>query len=82
MNFNFEIYSLIPKIINGGIAGIAGIASVYPLDLVKVRLQNQTIGPNGEKQYKNMYVLKYSLSLLSKYCIKLMDENFSQRSQW
>ncbi|KAL0818975.1 hypothetical protein ABMA28_008265 [Loxostege sticticalis] len=47
-------FSLLPKIINGGIAGIVGVSVVFPLDLVKTRLQNQTIGPNGEKQYKNM----------------------------
>ncbi|XP_047993633.1 mitochondrial glutamate carrier 1-like [Leguminivora glycinivorella] len=45
---------LIPKIINGGIAGIIGVSCVFPIDLVKTRLQNQVIGPNGEKQYKNM----------------------------
>ncbi|XP_072933357.1 mitochondrial glutamate carrier 1-like [Epargyreus clarus] len=47
-------FSLLPKIINGGIAGIIGVSVVFPLDLVKTRLQNQTVGPNGEKQYKNM----------------------------
>ncbi|CAH0596358.1 unnamed protein product [Chrysodeixis includens] len=47
-------FNLIPKIVNGGIAGIVGVSVVFPLDLVKTRLQNQTIGPNGEKQYKNM----------------------------
>ncbi|CAH1636072.1 unnamed protein product [Spodoptera littoralis] len=46
--------NILPKIINGGIASIVGICIVFPLDLVKTRLQNQTIGPNGEKQYKNM----------------------------
>ncbi|KAJ8709207.1 hypothetical protein PYW07_009033 [Mythimna separata] len=45
---------LIPKIINGGIAGIVGVSIVFPLDLVKTRLQNQTIGPKGEKQYTSM----------------------------
>lgn len=45
---------LIPKIINGGIAGIVGVSIVFPLDLVKTRLQNQTIGPKGEKQYSSM----------------------------
>ncbi|XP_026735673.1 mitochondrial glutamate carrier 1-like [Trichoplusia ni] len=48
-------FNLIPKIVNGGIAGIVGVSVVFPLDLVKTRLQNQTIGPNGEKQYKNMF---------------------------
>lgn len=46
--------SLLPKIINGGIAGIIGVSCVFPLDLVKTRLQNQQIGPNGEKMYKSM----------------------------
>ncbi|KAF9410855.1 hypothetical protein HW555_010193 [Spodoptera exigua] len=45
----------LPKIINGGVAGIVGISVVFPLDLVKTRLQNQTIGPRGERQYKNMF---------------------------
>lgn len=47
-------FSLVPKIVNGGIAGIVGVSVVFPLDLVKTRLQNQTVGPNGEKQYKSM----------------------------
>lgn len=47
-------FSLLPKIINGGIAGIIGVSCVFPLDLVKTRLQNQQVGPNGEKMYKNM----------------------------
>ncbi|XP_034835798.1 mitochondrial glutamate carrier 1-like isoform X1 [Maniola hyperantus] len=47
-------FNLLPKIINGGIAGIIGVSVVFPLDLVKTRLQNQTVGPKGEKQYKNM----------------------------
>lgn len=47
-------FSLLPKIINGGIAGIIGVSCVFPLDLVKTRLQSQQIGPNGEKMYKNM----------------------------
>ncbi|XP_004931345.1 mitochondrial glutamate carrier 1-like [Bombyx mandarina] len=47
-------FSLVPKIINGGIAGIVGVSVVFPLDLVKTRLQNQTVGPSGEKQYKSM----------------------------
>lgn len=34
--------------------GIIGVSCVFPLDLVKTRLQNQQVGPKGEKMYKNM----------------------------
>eukprot|EP00092_Neocalanus_flemingeri_P068072 GFUD01083136.1.p1 GENE.GFUD01083136.1~~GFUD01083136.1.p1 ORF type:complete len:338 (-),score=53.19 GFUD01083136.1:128-1141(-) len=47
-------FSLLPKVINGGIAGIIGVSCVFPLDLVKTRLQNQKLGPNGEKLYTGM----------------------------
>jgi len=47
-------FSILPKIINGGIAGIIGVTCVFPLDLVKTRLQNQQIGPNGERMYASM----------------------------
>ncbi|KAG5318924.1 GHC1 protein, partial [Pseudoatta argentina] len=52
-----EQFKLIPKIINGGIAGIIGVSVVFPLDLVKTRLQNQVIGPNGEQMYKSMQII-------------------------
>jgi len=47
-------FSILPKIINGGIAGIIGVTCVFPLDLVKTRLQNQQVGPNGERMYTSM----------------------------
>ncbi|XP_022193503.1 mitochondrial glutamate carrier 1 isoform X3 [Nilaparvata lugens] len=47
-------FSLLPKIVNGGIAGIIGVTCVFPLDLVKTRLQNQTVSPNGERMYTSM----------------------------
>lgn len=51
-------FRLLPKIINGGIAGIIGVSCVFPLDLVKTRLQNQQIGPNGERMYTSMLANK------------------------
>ena len=39
-------FSIVPKIVNGGIAGIIGVTCVFPLDLVKTRLQNQQVQVN------------------------------------
>lgn len=44
-------FPVVAKIINGGIAGIVGVASVFPIDLAKTRLQNQRI---GQEVYKSM----------------------------
>ncbi|KAJ8315714.1 hypothetical protein KUTeg_007864 [Tegillarca granosa] len=46
--------SAVPKIIDGSIAGLVGVTCVFPIDLVKTRLQNQQPLPNGEKLYKNL----------------------------
>ncbi|XP_015786364.1 mitochondrial glutamate carrier 1 [Tetranychus urticae] len=49
-----EQFPLVPKVINGGIAGIIGVTCVFPIDLVKTRLQNQEVGPNGTKMYRGL----------------------------
>ncbi|CAI9729424.1 mitochondrial glutamate carrier 1-like [Octopus vulgaris] len=48
-------FLLVPKIINGAIAGIVGVTCVFPIDLVKTRLQNQQPGPNGQLYYKSLF---------------------------
>lgn len=45
----------LPKIINGGFAGIVGVSFVFPIDLVKTRLQNQRITSNGNVQYNGIF---------------------------
>lgn len=47
-------FSYLPKIMNGGLAGIIGVSCVFPLDLVKTRLQNQRPDSNGKLQYRGM----------------------------
>lgn len=47
-------FPIVPKIINGGIAGIVGVSCVFPLDLVKTRLQNQRTIAGQPKMYENM----------------------------
>lgn len=53
MYFLLFLVSLPAKLINGGIAGIAGVTCVFPIDLAKTRLQNQR---QGQQVYKNMWV--------------------------
>ncbi|VDN07158.1 unnamed protein product, partial [Thelazia callipaeda] len=48
-------FSYLPRIINGGIAGIVGVACVFPIDLIKTRLQNQQISSGGVLQYKGIF---------------------------
>ncbi|XP_048354941.1 mitochondrial glutamate carrier 1-like isoform X2 [Sphaerodactylus townsendi] len=43
--------SLPAKLINGGAAGIIGVTCIFPIDLIKTRLQNQR---TGQQIYKSM----------------------------
>ncbi|CAF0754260.1 unnamed protein product, partial [Rotaria sp. Silwood1] len=49
------INTLLPRIINGGIAGIVGVICVFPLDLVKTRMQNQSKMVGQPPLYKNIF---------------------------
>lgn len=46
-------FKLVPRVINGGIAGIVGVTCVFPIDLVKTRLQSQQ--NEHPRMYKNMF---------------------------
>jgi len=48
-------FGLIPRVINGGIAGIVGVICVFPLDLVKTRMQNQSKVVGQPPLYKNVF---------------------------
>lgn len=56
-HFSLVVYEVfifsrfVPKVVNGGIAGIVGVTCVFPIDLVKTRMQNQQ---DGKKLYKNV----------------------------
>ncbi|ORX85571.1 mitochondrial carrier [Basidiobolus meristosporus CBS 931.73] len=43
---------LVLKLVNGAIAGIVGTLIIYPLDMVKTRLQNQKMDASGNLRYK------------------------------
>jgi len=47
-------FSLLPRIINGSIAGLVGVTCVFPIDLVKTRLQNQQPDSKGQMLYKSL----------------------------
>uniref|UniRef100_A0A0N5AFG9 Mitochondrial glutamate carrier 1 n=1 Tax=Syphacia muris TaxID=451379 RepID=A0A0N5AFG9_9BILA len=47
-------FAYVPKILNGGFAGIVGVSCVFPIDLVKTRLQNQRISADGRAQYSGI----------------------------
>ncbi|KHN75107.1 Mitochondrial glutamate carrier 1 [Toxocara canis] len=44
----------LPKIMNGGFAGMVGVSCVFPIDLVKTRLQTQRVLQTGKPQYTGM----------------------------
>jgi solute carrier family 25 glutamate transporter 18/22 len=48
-------FSYLPKVLNGGFAGIVGVTCVFPIDLVKTRLQNQRVAPDGKVEYAGIF---------------------------
>lgn len=46
---SLQVFGL--KLACAGVAGVIGASAVFPLDMVKTRLQNQKVGPNGERMY-------------------------------
>eukprot|EP01087_Luapelamoeba_hula_P024076 TRINITY_DN9042_c3_g1_i1.p1 TRINITY_DN9042_c3_g1~~TRINITY_DN9042_c3_g1_i1.p1 ORF type:complete len:328 (-),score=54.57 TRINITY_DN9042_c3_g1_i1:31-987(-) len=43
------------KLVVGGIAGVVATSIIFPIDIVKTRLQNQVVGANGERKYKGAW---------------------------
>jgi len=54
MNEEQNKFSLLAKILNGGIAGIAGVSALFPIDLAKTRLQSQRRGPAVQSRYTGL----------------------------
>lgn len=46
---------ILPKIIDGSLAGITGVCATFPLDLSKTRLQNQKIIPGQKPIYTSLF---------------------------
>lgn len=51
----FPLFSLGTKLVNGAIAGVVGTLVIFPIDMVKTRLQNQRVGANGLLPYSGGY---------------------------
>lgn len=48
-------FGFLPRVINGSIAGLVGVTCVFPIDLVKTRLQNQQVIPGRKPMYSSMF---------------------------
>jgi len=43
------------KLVVGGIAGVIGTSIIFPIDMVKTRLQNQAVTKAGERMYNGAW---------------------------
>ena len=81
-------FSIVPKIVNGGIAGIIGVTCVFPLDLVKTRLQNQQVRILIQSNYEGLVNVMGEVLITSIpsaeffYCRLAPMENDSIRRCW
>lgn len=41
------------KLVTGAVAGVIGTCCVFPIDIVKTRLQNQVVAADGSRMYRN-----------------------------
>lgn len=55
MNNNEKKVPIIQKFSVGAIAGVIGTSCIYPVDMVKTRLQNQIALPDGTLKYRNPF---------------------------
>ncbi|PVU85889.1 hypothetical protein BB561_006875 [Smittium simulii] len=65
-----QFQKLFGKLINGGVAGITGVSIIYPIDMAKTRLQNQSPLPNGKLPYNGLRLCSFLSNIPRIHCVK------------